>query len=126
MQNDSMLYIKSRSRLLAVVFFVLTLSTMGLLQATTWHSTSDPLLQPENRLEYARALYRQYQWSRAYGHFVALADQGDAEAACVALFMVRQGTDLYGHPWSATQYQIQRWIRISRCRTESFIADGGD
>lgn len=126
MKSPTLLYLKSRALFITVVLAALALSTLTLLGASTRPDDADTLQQPEHRFEYARTLYRQHQWSAAYGRFAALADAGNAEAACIALFMVRQGPDLYDNHWSASRLQIQRWTRLSRCRTESFVADGGD
>jgi hypothetical protein len=92
--------------------------TLGAAQVSAAESSSD--------LAYAQSLYQQQKWAGAYGRFVTLADRGNPEAACVALFMVSHGQSLYKSAWSATQGQIQNWSRSSKCQADMFLADGGD
>jgi hypothetical protein len=77
-------------------------------------------------LAYAQSLYQQQKWAGAYGRFANLADHGNAEAACIALFMVSHGPSLYKHAWSASQGQIQVWSHASKCQADTFTAEGGD
>jgi hypothetical protein len=53
------------------------------------------------------------QYADAYGRFAALADDGDAEAAIMALAMVRNGRTLFGSLWSATPGQLTRWSALA-------------
>ena len=70
--------------------------------------------------------YRNAEWSAAYGRFAALADKGHAEAARIALHMLRHGTKLYGHEWGASQPQIERWAKLALQRMEAPRAESGD
>jgi hypothetical protein len=72
------------------------------------------------------AQYRQGKWSAAYGHFSNLADHGHAEAARIALVMVRHGTKMYGTNWGASQPQIENWMKLSLQRMEPLKSDSGD
>jgi hypothetical protein len=49
----------------------------------------------------------------AYGRFAELADAGDAPSALMALAMVRHGLPAFGHEWSITPGQVQRWSEIA-------------
>ncbi len=53
--------------------------------------------------------FRAGRFPEAYGRFVRLADQGDAEAARLALWMYRRGPTLFGREWDATPEQLERW-----------------
>ena len=53
------------------------------------------------------------QYADAYGRFAALADDGDAQAAILALAMVRNGHALFGSLWSATPGQLARWSALA-------------
>lgn len=61
----------------------------------------------------ASGLYREGRWSGAYGRFARLADQGQIEAARIALHMLRMGPTLYGSDWGASQPQIDLWSRLA-------------
>lgn len=61
------------------------------------------------RFEEAQQLYRIGRWSAAYGRFATLADRGNADAARMALQMLRHGPDLYGTDWSASASQVASW-----------------
>ena len=57
--------------------------------------------------------YQQGRWADAYGRFMALANEGDADAARTALFMYRYGPQLYNAHWDAMPVQVQRWERLA-------------
>jgi hypothetical protein len=61
----------------------------------------------------AMQAFRTQQYADAYGRFAALADDGDAEAAIMALAMVRSGRTLFGSLWSATPGQLTRWSALA-------------
>ena len=60
----------------------------------------------------ALQLYREGRYSAAYGRFLKLADAGHADAARIAMMMLRHGRDLYGTEWSAAPSQIAQWERM--------------
>jgi hypothetical protein len=60
----------------------------------------------------ALELYRSSRWSAAYGRFLRLADSGNADAARIALLMLRHGHDLYGTEWAAAPSQVTAWERM--------------
>jgi hypothetical protein len=51
--------------------------------------------------------------AEAYGRFVALADEGDFDAARVALMMHRFGPTLFGSTWDASTEQLELWTQWS-------------
>ena len=53
--------------------------------------------------------FRAREYAVAYGRFAALADDGDAAAALIALAMVQHGPVLFGSEWSLSHGQLQRW-----------------
>jgi hypothetical protein len=52
------------------------------------------------------------RYSAAYGRFAALADQGHAPSALMALAMVTYRPSMSGAQWSATPAQLQRWSAL--------------
>ena len=53
------------------------------------------------------------RYSAAYGRFAALAEQGHAPSALMALAMVTYRPSMSGAPqWSATPAQLQRWSAL--------------
>jgi hypothetical protein len=63
----------------------------------------------------AHEAYERNHWATAYAAFVRLADEGDADAARIALLMHRHGAALYGSAFEATPAQRQRWSALQRC-----------
>lgn len=57
--------------------------------------------------------YQQGRWADAYGRFMALANEGDADAARTVLFMYRYGPQLYNAHWDAMPSQVARWERLA-------------
>lgn len=82
-------------------------------------AASPPPIARAEAFEDALELYSQAKWSAAYRRFAGLADEGDAEAAGIALLMLRYGTRLYGHEWGASQSQIDHWIALTRERMKA-------
>jgi len=76
--------------------------------------------------KYAVTLYKQARWAGAYGRFAHLADRGHPEAARIALFMLRYGTDLYGSAWSASQDQIDSWVHLASRHPVGLVSINGD
>lgn len=75
--------------------------------------------------DYAVALYQKGRYAGAYGRFARLADAGNAEAAGIALFMVRNGKGLYGSEWTATNDQLGRWTALGKSVQPNEIAKAG-
>lgn len=93
--------------------------------------TGEFLARPDNprsQAQFARAMqeFKAGRRTAAFGAFMRLADDGDAEAARVALLMVRYGSELYGAGWGASQEQIDYWLAISRKPMPRFLAESGD
>lgn len=63
---------------------------------------------------HALASLRQGRTSEAYGRLLRLADGGHADAAGVALVMLRHGSALYGTEWTAAPSQVAAWERTVR------------
>ncbi|HET9208655.1 MAG TPA: hypothetical protein VFO28_20605 [Burkholderiaceae bacterium] len=57
--------------------------------------------------------FRAREYPVAYGRFAALADDGDAASALMALAMVHHGPVLFGSEWSLTLQQLQRWSALA-------------
>lgn len=103
--------------------FVRTLCIAGLAVAAT---TSAIAAGDDERFVAALQLYHDGHYSAAYGRLVALADGGHADAARIALLMVRFGPQLYDGQWSASASQIELWIALASRNPLHFVADGGD
>ena len=74
----------------------------------------------------AMRLYHDDRYAAAYGRLADLADSGHAEAARVALLMLRHGPALYRSHWSATREQVQHWLDLASQRQRVLVADGAD
>ncbi|MFL6694107.1 MAG: hypothetical protein ACJ8GO_14245 [Ramlibacter sp.] len=57
--------------------------------------------------------YQSGRWADAYGRFIALANEGDADAARTALFMLRYGPQLYNSHWDAMPGEVARWEKLA-------------
>jgi hypothetical protein len=57
--------------------------------------------------------YRAGRWSSAFGRFITLANDGNVEAARIALFMQLHGRQLYGSDWDASEDDIALWSRMT-------------
>lgn len=64
------------------------------------------------RWDEAQAAFRAGHYAAAYGRFAALADAGHADAAEMALAMLRQGPALFGSSWTASAQQQRRWATL--------------
>lgn len=89
-------------------------------------ATSALAAAEDDRFVEAMRLYHDGRYAASYGRLVELADRGDAEAARIALLMVRYGPQLYGSQWSASGFQIERWLSLATVRPPQLVADGGD
>jgi hypothetical protein len=74
----------------------------------------------------AMVQHGQGRLSDAYGRFAGLADHGHAEAARIALHMLRHGGKMYGHEWGASQPQIDQWMKLALQRMEPLASESGD
>lgn len=80
----------------------------------------------DDRFVAAMRLYHDDRYAAAYGRLLELADEGHAEAARIALLMLRFGPTLYRSQWSASQEQIQHWLALASRRQPVVVADAGD
>lgn len=109
------------SQLLPQVLAILLLCTDATAATPPMDVTSSDVA-----LSDAMEQYKQGRWSAAYGRFVALADQGHAEAARIALLMLRHGAKMYGHDWSASQPQMDEWMKLALQPTKTLESKSGD
>jgi hypothetical protein len=64
--------------------------------------------------EQGLAYFQKERYAAAYGQFAAAANQGDADAARFALFMVRYGGLAFGSHWSASPDEYADWSALAR------------
>ena len=81
---------------------------------------------PNRAFQQALAEYKAGHRTIAYGQFMRLADQGDAESARIALMLLRHGEEMHGTAWGASQPQIDRWIRLASQPMPRIVAESGD
>jgi hypothetical protein len=60
--------------------------------------------------------YRNGRWSAAYGRFMVLANDGNVEAARIALFMHQHGRLLYASDWDASEEELDLWSKMAGVR----------
>lgn len=113
----------------------LTIAALGGLAIHTAHGSTTAVtvavMQPGKStsnaaMSTAMAHYRQGKVSVAYLEFAKLADQGNAEAARIALVMLRYGGTMYGTDWGSSQPQIDRWIRLASQPGEPITSESSD
>jgi hypothetical protein len=66
----------------------------------------------------AAAALKAARFAQAYGQFVSMADDGDVDAARMALVMHRLGPRLFGSDWDASIEQLAEWTLLSRAAEE--------
>ena len=101
----------------------------GLLFLALGASPAQAQTQAQQKL-FAESVQLHYEgrWSAAFGRFTTLANQGDPDAARVALFMHRHGPLLYGTWWDAEPDDLQYWAELSsnrRGRVELALRSSG-
>ena len=67
--------------------------------------------------------YQRGRWSDAYGRFIELANDGDRDAARIALFMYRYGPRLYGSHWDASPDNVEAWELLVNQSPKTFRAE---
>jgi hypothetical protein len=67
----------------------------------------------QDRQALANEAFQARRYADAYGRFAALADEGDAASAWMALLLVSNGPQLFGSEWSATPGQLRRWTTLA-------------
>jgi hypothetical protein len=79
------------------------------------HSKRIAIAGAEQMRRQAQAVqaFQAREYADAYGRFAALADEGDATSALMALTLVRHGPRVFGSQWSATAGQLQRWSTMA-------------
>ena len=86
--------------------FLASLCVLCLLAATV---PATAAAKDDWAFDHAVEQYRQGEWSEACGLFIELANNGDRDAARIALFMVRYGPRLYGSHWDASPDDVEEW-----------------
>ena len=61
------------------------------------------------------------RYAEAYGRFVALADEGDVDAARIALVMHRFGPEVFGSDWDASVEQLVEWTWRSEAAAQKEV-----
>lgn len=80
----------------------------------------------DQRFIAAMQLYHGGRFAAAYGRLIELADAGHADAARMALLMLRHGPVLHLGQWSASRGQIRRWLDLASQRQPAPAAEAGD
>ena len=93
-----------RGVLSAVAVVAATLAGTGRAEATNTGQAA---------FERAMLDYERQRFAAAYQALQALADQGHAEAARVALLMAAHGPRLYGMRFAIDESQRQRWLVVA-------------
>jgi len=62
----------------------------------------------------ASALHREKRHASALGHFLNLAEEGDARAARIVVFMYDHARLLYRAEWEPHEEDLHRWRRQSQ------------
>ena len=68
---------------------------------------------PSNDLARAMASYERCDWVQAFSDLALLADEGNAEAARIALLMRAHGTRLFGHHFAVGALRSERWLKAA-------------
>ena len=104
--------------------FTLRKIAVGLCIASfaTMTATSATAATIDDDFDAAMQSYDDCHYSIAYDRLAVLADGGHAEAARIALLMVRYGPQLYGGQWSASTYQIENWTRLASSKPANVAA----
>jgi hypothetical protein len=70
----------------------------------------------------ARLEFRQGHYAAAYGRYVRLADAGHVPSAELALLMLRNGPQLFGSAWTASEKQQTCWNALMIARARQWVA----
>ena len=79
--------------------------------AATMRAGSRVTIVRDERFDAALRLYRAGDWAFAFDHLAALADQGHAPAARLALLMSRYGVMLYGVAFPVDPRRVACWAQ---------------
>jgi hypothetical protein len=72
-----------------------------------------PAQAGEDEFTTAVQRYREGRTSEAFGRFTKLANEGDADAARITLFLLRYGPTLYGSHWDAPTEDVEYWNNLA-------------
>ena len=81
-----------------------------------------PRIEFEPTFADAAKSLRAGRFAEAYGRFVTLADEGDADAGRIALVMHRYGPEVFGSMWDATTEQLAQWTSWSAAAAQKELA----
>lgn len=101
---------RTRSSLYFVAVVVVAASVMTL---TAVPAPAAGPAMPSERFQQGMAAYETSHWQLAFERFAALADDGHAEAARIALQMARFGPALYSQGFVATPDRRSRWVVVA-------------
>ncbi|MCE9660071.1 MAG: hypothetical protein K8R60_16030 [Burkholderiales bacterium] len=79
-------------------------------------------LAPATSFAEASQLFRAGRHAAAYGRFARLANEGNREAAGIALVMHRHGVALFGSNWDATTEELEQWSALAQWADRAEIA----
>jgi hypothetical protein len=95
----------------AMPLLVVAANSVGAASAGAQELRAPSAVTPPGYDDAVHALTSQ-RYSAAYGRFAALADEGHAPSALMALAMVTYRPSMSGAQWSATPAQLQRWSAL--------------
>lgn len=76
-------------------------------------TTVSPVVEQTQKYDDAMDALKTQRYSAAYGRFAALADEGHAPSALMALAMVTYPPTLVDPEWAATPSQLRRWTDLA-------------
>ena len=91
----------------------LTIRPRALLACAAWLVCSAAGAGQAEDFQQAMRSYERNHWVSAYAGFAALADQGHAASARMALLMQRFGPRLYASRFEATAPRRQQWLQAA-------------
>ncbi|MEO5882267.1 MAG: hypothetical protein ABIQ06_07610 [Caldimonas sp.] len=100
---------------IALATLLVTVSyTVATTAAAQSRAAPGTAVAPPTSLAEASQLFRTGRHAAAYGRFVRLANEGDREAARVALVMHRHGSALFGSSWDASTEELILWSALAQ------------
>ena len=98
------------------------LATLVALCLTTAATPATAAVKDDWAFSEAVEQYQRGHWADTYGRFIELANDGDRDAARIALFMYRYGPRLYGSYWDASPDELDVWERLGTQGPKTFRA----
>jgi aryl-alcohol dehydrogenase-like predicted oxidoreductase len=110
--NPSPRPLLTRAMTIGISLFVAAPSAFGAASARA-DDVHTPGAEYTQRYDDAMQSLMTQRYATAYGRFAALADEGHAPSALMALAMVRYRPSVVGGEWSATPAQLRRWSALA-------------